>query len=316
MSVFAPWQFEGQSDIPKGKLEDYYTTRMEINADLMGKFAESKWYFDVLPGGSQHFDWHAFPVNIPSGNSQWMVDAWDIITLKKTPRFVDAHISTIVYWLNACGFSVIECRFVAPGRLGDRRDLAGIPRVAKFIHSLNLFAQISNLEFGISTAANDAYRALEQVVAVFISELGYYGEYMPHPPKLSDKIRIIGRYILPGKFIRDAGFEVGVGDYERSAKDGRQIPVKVENPVENARAIIPFLKGGEKIYQPDSQESLPTGPPRKFPFVDEDQPLSPTSAPKSVEEEWDNVTFGLILLGALIGCYLAWEFAKELRTYA
>lgn len=204
-----------------------FVVRMKENARLMQLYAGTKWYNEVLPDGRQHFDWHAFPVNIISNRRWWMVNDDLIVRLKQNRVFVENHVQTMVNWLNACGFSVLECKFVRPGRalgpknLSDRGNLHGNPRVAKFIHSLYLFSHVGKpASFGVPQEFNEAYRAIEMATCVFLGESGFYGSYGRQDGGAKVK------YIKPGRFMVEAGL-VGsdIDSYEKNASEGKTLHV-------------------------------------------------------------------------------------------
>lgn len=243
-----PPSFTGERNDPRGNLQKNFTEQMERNMNLMGLYAESGWYYDVLPTGSQHFDWHAFPVNIKSEQSQWRVSLDDVVLLKRTPDFVRAHLYTMVYWLSACGFDAINCRFFAKDRLRGR-NLEGIARVAKFIHSLNLFADTFDLERKVVPKVTEAYIQLARSVSYFLAELGYYGSYGRQDKAI--------RYITPGEFIANAQLGKGADIHETNARKGLDTPIVVNNKGAIRDALLVFIEPRDiKLYEGPSFEPI------------------------------------------------------------
>lgn len=291
-----PPNFTGEDEDPRAELhtdpKSFRTkmiARMTQNKERMRLYATSGWYYDVLPDGSQHFDWHAFPINIPSTQSQWMVSEKDVRMLRGNGTFCQDHLSTMVYWLSACGYDAVNCVFFDRSRIVGG-DLRYNPRVAKFIHSLHLFAYTPESDYHVQEII-DVYQQLAKSVAYFLAELKFYGQYVPNKPKPDDlKYVKSPDYITPGEFITDAKLGKGADIHEENARLGLNTSIEVpkKKAIKDAleKFITPIPPYTGHSYKPTRAEST---------------------------EGWSVWMIGAIGVGVLGALLLMWKLTRRRR---
>lgn len=265
--------FRVTSNNPKGGDGNRrYIEQMEENRDTMRKFASGKWYRDVIEGPTLTFDAYTFLSNhLIQKDPHWRITWNDVVRLRRDEAFVKPHIQTMVYWLNACGFSAHRCAFFDKTRINRTSlHLKDHPRIARFIHSVNLFASIGEQP---APAIMNAYLALERATAAFIMDLKLFGSY-------KDDINGLN-YKTPEGFLSQAGIS--------STEEELAAGWTPENLVKHASDL--------RVYAPE--EILDGGP------------SSPSGSSGSTEGDWFSVwTIGAIGV-AVIGVLLLIRLARR-----
>lgn len=224
-----------------------YRNQMLNSEAAMFEFAESRWYKEVLPGGSEQFEAFTFFNDISDDGDKWRVSTQTITALLNDEYFVGCHIRALVYWMNACGFSVMQCKFIKQRNLGER-NLAFNPRVAKFVYSVYLFSKAPQ---EAPTEVIVAYRALRSVVCVFLSAYGFYGTY---EGKIYPR-----KYVSPQLLMLSAGIG-GANLYESLASIGQAPPITIEDTRGISVDLARYVASDARIYSGPDVPDVPDNP--------------------------------------------------------
>lgn len=250
-----PLWFAGENNDPEGDIEEYIS-QMREDARLMREYAESEYFTEVLPGGRQKYDRHAFLVDVPDPHNMWVIDQEMAYQLKQRRDFVTYHVRVLTWWLYACGFSAFTGEFFDPNRISGSKDLQHQPIVAKFIQTLHLFASTR----GKNSEINDAYFGLVRATAAFLAGMGFYGRYRQSSRGLGLMSPLEAEtdggpeYITPGEFMQRAGMVDDANLYEERVRQNGPFKLGV-NTAFVRRALKPFVQPGFK--RPVSSPSIP-----------------------------------------------------------